>query len=217
MKLYTKILTSLKRKHYNNREIKIEKEKYMRVIAGKARRLPLKTVAGMDTRPTTDRIKETLFNMLQNDLEGCRFLDLFGGSGGIGIEALSRGAGEAVFVESDRKAAACISDNLKFTKLEKDARVLCCDVLTALIKLESEQPFDLIVMDPPYNKNLEEQVLDYLKDSALANEDTLVIVEASLNTSFAYAEEMGFEVIKRKKYKTTEHVFLKKKSTQRGN
>ena len=80
----------------------------MRVIAGKARRLPLKTVAGMDTRPTTDRIKETLFNMLQNDLEGCRFLDLFGGSGGIGIEALSRGAGEAVFVESDRKAAACI-------------------------------------------------------------------------------------------------------------
>ena len=90
-------------------------------------------------------------------------------------------------------------------------------VMSALRKLESEQPFDLIFMDPPYNKNLEEQVLDYLKDSALANEDTLVIVEASLNTSFAYAEEMGFEVIKRKKYKTNEHVFLKKKSTQRGN
>ena len=83
-------------------------------------------------------------------------------------------------------------------------------------KIESAYNLSLIHISP-YNKNLEEQVLDYLKDSALANEDTLVIVEASLNTSFAYAEEMGFEVIKRKKYKTNEHVFLKKKSTQRGN
>jgi len=212
MKLYTKRLTSFKRKHYNNREIKKEKEKYMRVIAGKARRLPLKTVAGMDTRPTTDRIKETLFNMLQNDLEGCRFLDLFSGSGGIGIEALSRGAKEAVFVENDRKAAACINENLQFTKLEKDARVLCCDVLTALRKLESEKAFDMIFMDPPYDKNLEGQALNYLKDSKLVDEDTLIIVEASLDTSFAYVQEMGFEVVKRKKYKTNEHIFLKKRA-----
>ena len=80
----------------------------MRVIAGSARRLLLKTIEGMETRPTTDRIKETLFNMLQNDLYGCTFLDLFAGSGGIGIEALSRGAKHAVFVEKNPKAAACI-------------------------------------------------------------------------------------------------------------
>ena len=80
----------------------------MRVIAGSARRLTLKTIEGMDTRPTTDRIKETLFNMIQNDIYGCTFLDLFSGSGAIGIEALSRGAKEAVFVEKNPKAADCI-------------------------------------------------------------------------------------------------------------
>ena len=85
----------------------------MRVIAGSARRLTLKTIEGMDTRPTTDRIKETLFNMIQNDIYGCTFLDLFSGSGAIGIEALSRGAKEAVFVEKNPKAADCIRDNLK--------------------------------------------------------------------------------------------------------
>lgn len=81
----------------------------MRVIAGTAKRLPLKTVPGDGTRPTTDRIKETLFNMIQHELYETRFLDLFAGSGGIGIEALSRGASKAVFVENNRKAAKCIS------------------------------------------------------------------------------------------------------------
>ena len=89
----------------------------MRVIAGKARRLALKTVPGMETRPTTDRIKETLFNILQPEIPDCRFLDLFSGSGGIGIEALSRGAESAVFVEKNPKACTCIRENLTFTKL----------------------------------------------------------------------------------------------------
>ena len=80
----------------------------MRIIAGRARSLPLKTVPGMGTRPTTDRIKETLFNMLQPSLPQAVFLDLFAGSGGIGLEAISRGASRAVFVEQNRKAAACI-------------------------------------------------------------------------------------------------------------
>ena len=83
----------------------------MRVIAGTARRLLLKAPVGMDTRPTTDRIKETLFNMLQNDIYGSRFLDLFSGSGAIGIEALSRGAQSAVFVENQREALSCIREN----------------------------------------------------------------------------------------------------------
>ena len=91
----------------------------MRVIAGSARRLLLKTVEGMETRPTTDRIKETLFNMLQNDLYGARFLDLFAGSGAIGIEALSRGAKEAVFVDKGDGQISCIRENLKTTHLEE--------------------------------------------------------------------------------------------------
>ncbi len=182
----------------------------MRVIAGKARRLPLKTIPGTDTRPTTDRIKETLFNMIQQDLEGCRFLDLFSGSGGIGIEALSRGAKEAVFVENSRKAAACITDNLKFTKLEKQARVMCCDVLTALRKLEGEKAFDFIFMDPPYQRQLEREALECLKHSTLADGTTKVIIEASLDTSFGDMNRYGFEVVREKQYKTNQHIFLKK-------
>ena len=95
----------------------------MRVIAGKARRIQLKSMEGMNTRPTTDRIKETLFNMLSQDIYGCHFLDLFSGSGAIGIEALSRGAASAVFVEHNRQAVACIKENLTKTKLMSQAEM----------------------------------------------------------------------------------------------
>ena len=90
----------------------------MRVIAGSARRIPLVAPEGKNTRPTTDRIKETLFNMLQDDIPGCQFLDLFSGSGGIGIEALSRGAKQAVLVEFGKEALECIRKNLEKTKLK---------------------------------------------------------------------------------------------------
>ena len=91
----------------------------MRVIAGSARSLKLKTLEGIETRPTTDRIKETLFNMISPQMYDCIFLDLFAGSGGIGIEALSRGAKEAVFVERNPKAMECVKENLKFTRQEE--------------------------------------------------------------------------------------------------
>ena len=89
----------------------------MRVIAGTARSMPLKTIKGLETRPTTDKTKETLFNILQADVPDCRFLDLFSGSGAIAIEALSRGAAYAVLVEQNGKAAQCIQENLVFTRL----------------------------------------------------------------------------------------------------
>ncbi|MDO4273296.1 MAG: 16S rRNA (guanine(966)-N(2))-methyltransferase RsmD [Eubacteriales bacterium] len=183
----------------------------MRVIAGKARRLNLKTVPGTDTRPTTDRIKETLFNILQPELLDCSFLDLFSGSGAIGIEALSRGAAYAVFVEKDPRACTCIRENLSFTKLSEDGKLLNMDVLQALRSLEGREPFDFIFMDPPYGKELERQVLEYLESSSIADENTLVIVEADLDTDFAYAGSMGFQLLRTKEYKTNKHVFLKKR------
>ena len=182
----------------------------MRVIAGKARRLELKTVPGMETRPTTDRIKETLFNMLQYDLADSRFLDLFSGSGAIGIEALSRGAAEAVFVEKNPKACACIKENLAFTKLSRDGKLLNMDVLQALRSSENGAAFDFIFMDPPYGMELERQVLEYLAGSKLADENTLVIVEANLETEIDYVESLGFELRRSKEYKTNKHVFLQK-------
>ncbi|HJB88647.1 MAG TPA: 16S rRNA (guanine(966)-N(2))-methyltransferase RsmD [Candidatus Blautia excrementigallinarum] len=183
----------------------------MRVIAGKARRLPLKTLPGADTRPTTDRIKETLFNILQPELLDCRFLDLFSGSGAIGIEALSRGARKAVFVEKNPKACACIRENLAFTKLAPDGQVMNMDVLQALRSLEGDGHFDCIFMDPPYGMELERSALEYLSGSALADENTLIIVEAELHTDFSYVEEMGYELTRSKEYKTNKHVFLHKR------
>lgn len=183
----------------------------MRVVAGKARSLQLMTVPGTDVRPTTDRIKETLFNMITNEVPGSRFLDLFAGSGGIGIEALSRGAEHAVFVDKSRASVQCIRKNLEHVKMSADASVLQADALAAVSQLEQKkQSFDVIFMDPPYDCGLEEQVLRRLAGSTVVTEDTLIIVEASLATEFNYLEECGFAIRKDKIYKTNRHVFIER-------
>lgn len=186
----------------------IEEKIAMRVIAGSARRVPLKTLDGMNTRPTQDRIKETLFNMLQYDLADCTFLDLFAGSGGIGIEALSRGAGMAVFVEQNADAVQIVRENLKATHLEDRAVVMHTDALTALKRLEGKYRFDYIFMDPPYNHELERQMLEYLAGSGLIDKQSTIIIEASLETSFDYLESLGFVLEKNKTYKTNKHLFV---------
>ncbi len=184
----------------------------MRVIAGSAKRLQLKTVEGMETRPTTDRIKETLFNMISAYIADSNFLDLFSGSGAIGIEALSRGAASAVFVEQSKKAMECIKDNLRYTKLADKAEVYETDVLNALKRLEGKKTFDYIFMDPPYNQLHEKRVLEYLSNSTLLSDDGIIIVEASLDTDFSYVAELGFAIIKEKEYKTNKHIFLEKEA-----
>ncbi|MCD7744527.1 MAG: 16S rRNA (guanine(966)-N(2))-methyltransferase RsmD [Lachnospiraceae bacterium] len=183
----------------------------MRVIAGKARRLPLKTVAGDGTRPTTDRIKETLFNILQNDLYEIRFLDLFAGSGGIGIEALSRGASYACFVDNNKAAVDCIRGNLEFTRLGDQADVLQCDVLMALSRLDGQPPFQIVFMDPPYGKGLEDRVLAFLTEHALTfvDEETVFIVEEALETDVEHFTGLGYEILRVKEYKTNQHIFLR--------
>ncbi len=184
----------------------------MRIIAGTARSLPLKTLPGLHTRPTTDRIKETLFNMLQNDVPGSNFLDLFAGTGQIALEAVSRGASHAWLVDNSRKAAACIQDNIHFTKYDDQCDLMCMDCLAALRQLEHRQVFDIIFMDPPYEEGLELEILQYLAGSDLADADTLIIVETSLQTDIAPYECGGvFEITRDKRYKTNRHVFLKKK------
>lgn len=182
----------------------------MRVIAGSARSLKLKTLEGLNTRPTTDRIKETLFNIIGPTVYGSIFLDLFSGSGGIGIEALSRGAKEAVFVENNTKAMKCIKDNLKFTRLEAKATTITADVMNALYRLEGEKIFDIIFMDPPYEHGLEKKVLEYLSGSDLVYDDTTIIVEASRETDFSYVDELGFSIVREKIYKTNKHVFIER-------
>ncbi len=187
----------------------------MRVIAGSRRHLLLKTVPGMAVRPTQDRTKETLFNILNPYLADCRFLDLFSGSGAIGIEALSRGAKDVVLVEQSPESLACIKDNLKSTRLSDEARLLSMDVFRAIPLLEAEgKAFDIIFMDPPYDNELEHRVLERLADSCLVNEDTLLIVEASLQTDFLYLNELGFEMFREKKYKNNQHVFIQTRENE---
>ncbi len=180
----------------------------MRVIAGSAGSLKLKTPEGVRTRPTTDKIKETLFNILQPDLYDSWFLDLFAGSGSIGIEALSRGARGAVFVEKSPAAVSCIKENLEYTHLAGQAYVLACDVKKALLELEGQVRFDLIYMDPPYRDGAEKRTLEYLSSSSLLQEGGQIIIEAALQTDFSYVTDLGFTVIRVKKYRTNKHVFL---------
>ncbi len=180
----------------------------MRVIAGSARRLLLKTVPGMDTRPTTDRIKETLFNMLQTEIPGCYFLDLFPAAAPL---ALSRGADKAVFIENNPDAVNCIRENLASTRLEENALVMGNDVIAGLKRLEGHNyRFDVVFMDPPYHQGLEQKVLEYLAASPMVTEDTLIIMEAALDTDFDWLEQAGYHLLKNKEYKTNKHVFAGK-------
>ncbi len=180
----------------------------MRIIAGSARSLPLKTISGMDTRPTTDRIKETLFNILNPYLADCSFLDLFAGSGQIGLEAVSRGAKEAVFVENNKKAAVCIQENITFTKFTEHCTLLVGDAVSAIRQLEGREAFDVVFMDPPYGRNLEADVLNQLALSSLLSKESIIVVETSLDTDLSYAQQWGFEITKEKVYKNNRHMFL---------
>lgn len=181
----------------------------MRVIAGTARRLLLETPEGTKVRPTSDRIKETLFNILQVDVIGSRFLDLFAGSGGIGIEALSRGALKAVFVDSDRDAIACVQKNLKTTRLGEMARVYHMDYAAALRRLKKQgERFDLVFVDPPYPMEMEEEVLRRLVQEQLMAQQATIVVETPLNRKINPPD--GWIIAREKRYKTNVHLFLKR-------
>ncbi|MCR5665805.1 MAG: 16S rRNA (guanine(966)-N(2))-methyltransferase RsmD [Eubacterium sp.] len=180
----------------------------MRIIAGRARRLPLKAPTGKDTRPTTDRIKETLFNMLQPDIPGCNFLDLFSGSGNIGLEAASRGAKQVVMVENNKKAADIIADNMAFTHLDDVSSLIRKDALVAMQTMKYDEPFDIIFADPPYQLGIERELLQTIKQTGILNPNGYVVIEADSGTEFDFAEEVGFRIIKEKIYKTNKHVYL---------
>ncbi|MCC8029341.1 MAG: 16S rRNA (guanine(966)-N(2))-methyltransferase RsmD, partial [Lachnospiraceae bacterium] len=182
----------------------------MRIIGGTARSMPLKTVKGTDTRPTTDRIKETLFNIIQNEVPGAVFLDLFAGSGGIGLEAVSRGARKAVFVDSSRKAAACIRENIAFTKFQAQSELKCMDFMAALRSLEGKYIFDIVFIDPPYGRDMAGEALTCLHSSSLCREGSMIIVEESLDFSPEDLSDRGFDIFRVKTYKTNHHNFMKR-------
>ena len=152
----------------------------MRIVAGTLRSRQLKSLKGLALRPTSDRLRETLFNILGARVEGSRFLDLFAGSGAIGIEAISRGAVSAVFVENHSAAVRLIRANLASLRIESGARVVLAEVAAAIRTLEKlpDTAFDFIFLDPPYAEEKQyEGTLRALEKSLLAGESTIVIAE----------------------------------------
>jgi 16S rRNA (guanine966-N2)-methyltransferase len=159
----------------------------MRIIAGTFRSRQLNSLKGLTLRPTSDRLREALFNVLQQRIEGSRFVDLFAGTGAVGIEAVSRGATEVVFIENHRPTVELIRKNLESLEIRTGVRVLPIDAMRGLQKLAAEQTaegaassslFDIVFLDPPYAAAYEyEQVLTFLGDAALLNAGGLVIAE----------------------------------------
>lgn len=197
----------------------------MRVIAGSRRSLPLKTLPGLTTRPTSDKIKETLFNILMPLINGCRFLDVFAGSGGIGIEALSRGASFACFIEKDPRAAAVIRDNLAFTKFTAESKLITSDAVRLLSSVNKEAPYDVIFMDPPYVLyDDRDAVRSLFCGKGWVHRDSVIVMEAGIRTDLSWiefiaenqnmektavTERTAFEIYREKYYKTNKHIFIR--------
>ena len=149
----------------------------MRVITGTARGRKLKEPASYDIRPTTDQVKEAMFNIVQFDVEGRRVLDLFGGTGQLGIEAASRGAAKVVIVDSGKEALQLIRDNVSACRLE--VQVVQSD---ALAYLERGGEFDLVFIDPPYDSGLAEKALKKIKEIDILSEGGIIICETRRET-----------------------------------
>ena len=169
----------------------------MRVISGKSRGTSLFSLEGLHTRPTTDRVKEAMFSIINFYLQDALVLDLFAGSGALGTEALSRGAKKCVFVENDRKAMEIVEKNLKKTNLIVDAELKFSDYKNYL-NSETRQ-FDVILLDPPYNKKMCDGALEIIYSKNLLKDDGVILCETDFNETI----ETGFNLKKEYKYGNT--------------
>ena len=172
----------------------------MRVITGKARGVNLKTPEGLQTRPTTDRVKEALFSMIQFDIPTATVLDLFGGTGQLGIEALSRGARRAVFVDESDKACQLIRENLRRTRMEQDGSVVRSDYLAYLGRCREK--INIIFLDPPYAEVFLENALKRITEIDILQSGGIIVTERPLGKELPYEFE-GYTRSKDYKYGKT--------------
>ena len=159
------------------------------MITGSARGRRLKELEGMETRPTTDRVKEGLFSIIQFDIEGRRVLDLFAGTGQLGIEALSRGAESCVFVDQRRDAVTLIKENLALCELSDRAHIRQGDSLTYL---KSGEKFDLIFLDPPYGSGLLQQAISAITMFDICRSHGIIVAESDVDTVLPAVEAPYF-------------------------
>ncbi|MBQ7669901.1 MAG: 16S rRNA (guanine(966)-N(2))-methyltransferase RsmD [Clostridia bacterium] len=149
----------------------------MRIITGSARGIALETLPGLETRPTADRVKEALFSMIQFDIEGRSVLDLFAGSGQLGLEALSRGAASAVFIDSSREAVEIVLKNAAKTRLKEKCRVSVYDFASYLSGRKSGEGFDIIFLDPPYSSDHMSEALKLIAEHGVLNHGGYIVCE----------------------------------------
>lgn len=172
----------------------------MRVITGSARGVQLKTPEGLVTRPTTDRVKEAMFSIIQFDIPGASVLDLFGGTGQLGIEALSRGAQSAVFVDAGEPACRLIRENLKKTRLEGQSKVIRSDYMDYLSRCREQ--FDIILLDPPYAEAFLENALKCITEIDILRSNGIIVTERPLGKELPW-EFPGYHRSKDYKYGNT--------------
>lgn len=172
----------------------------MRVITGTARGVQLKTPEGMVTRPTADRVKEAMFSIIHFDIPGADVLDLFGGTGQLGIEALSRGAKSAVFVDAGEPACRLIRENLKRCRMEGQGRVVRSDYLDYLDR--AKEQFDIILLDPPYAEVFLENALNRITEIDILRSGGIIVTERPLGKELPW-EFSGYERSKDYKYGKT--------------
>lgn len=152
----------------------------MRIISGKVRGLTLKTIDGDSTRPTRDMVREALFSILMNQVSGCAFLDLFAGSGAIGIEALSRGAEFCMFIDSNPQCIKVIKENIEKARFKENTEIYNTDYKIAIKKLKKSM-FDIIYIDPPYNHEMGIDAINRLSDVDVLKNDGVIILETDTN------------------------------------
>ena len=169
----------------------------LRVVAGEFGGRPLKTLEGKTTRPTTDKVKGAIFNMIGPFFDGGRVLDLFSGSGSLAIEAISRGMSSAVLVEKNRRAQAVIQENIKMTKSEKQFQLLKMDAARALTQLTGK--FDLVLLDPPYAKEQIVANITQLEEQGLLAEEVMLVCETDKAVDLS-EEISNFGIWKQKTY-----------------
>jgi 16S rRNA (guanine966-N2)-methyltransferase len=180
----------------------------IRITGGIHRGRKIKSPQGAITRPTPEMVREALFNILCHKVVGSRFLDAFAGTGAVGLEALSRGADFAAFIEKDRTACKVLNENIASLNLMDKSLVLCSDVMESMKKLEKKvESFDIIFLDPPYYENHIALCLDFLQHSSILDPDSIIVIQHAWDISF---EHIGFEKIKQKKYGRTIMSFLVK-------
>ena len=180
----------------------------MRIISGKARGTKLYTLEGENTRPTLDRVKESLFNIIQNEIEGAKILDLFAGSGAIGLEFLSRGAEKAVLCDKSKEAINIIKKNVEKTHFQNEVQIINADFESCIEKVKDEQ-FDIIYLDPPYATEYIKKSLEKIIKLKLTKEECLIIIETDDEQRIEKEiENLDVEIVDKRKYGRATIIFL---------